>query len=68
MAEECQQFLAGTELTVIYNSVDMPILGENPADVPWRQDGAIRCVLLGKLLSGKGQEDAVKAMEQITNP
>jgi glycosyltransferase involved in cell wall biosynthesis len=66
VADEYRPSLAGTELTVIYNSVEMPILGdETPADVPWRHAGAIRCVLLGKWLPGKGQEDAVKAMVNL---
>jgi glycosyltransferase involved in cell wall biosynthesis len=66
VAEEYRPSLTGTELTVIYNSVEMPTLGDaTPADVPWRHDGAIRCVLLGKLLPGKGQEDAVKAMVNL---
>jgi glycosyltransferase involved in cell wall biosynthesis len=66
VAEEYRPSLAGTELTVIYNSVEMPVLGnETLADVPWRHDGAIRCILLGKLLPGKGQEDAVQAMVNL---
>lgn len=66
VAEEYRPSLAGTELSVIYNSVVMPSLGdETPADAPWRHDGAIRCVLLGKSLPGKGQEDAVRAMVNL---
>jgi glycosyltransferase involved in cell wall biosynthesis len=66
VAEEYRPSLAGTELTVVYNSVAMPTLDEGtPADVPWRHDGAIRCALLGKLLPGKGQQDAVHALANL---
>jgi glycosyltransferase involved in cell wall biosynthesis len=66
VAEEYRPYLADTELAVIYNSVEMPTVGdETPADVPWRHNGAIRCMLLGKFLPGKGQEDAVKAMVML---
>jgi glycosyltransferase involved in cell wall biosynthesis len=66
VAEEYRPSLAGTDLTVVYNSVETPTVGdETPADVPWRHDDAIRCILLGKLLPGKGQEDAVKAMVHL---
>jgi glycosyltransferase involved in cell wall biosynthesis len=66
VAAEYRSALNGTELTVIYNSVNIPTLDETPSvDGPWRHDGAIRCVLLGKLLPGKGQEDAVNAMVKL---
>ncbi len=66
VAHEYRPHLANTALTVIYNSVEMPPLGTTqPADAPWRQPGAIRCVLLGKFLRGKGQEDAVRAVAHL---
>jgi len=66
VAEDYRPYLAGTELTVIHNSVNVAIVGdEPPAEIPWRHDGAIRCVLLGKWLRGKGQEDAVRAMVNL---
>jgi glycosyltransferase involved in cell wall biosynthesis len=67
VAHEYRPDLANTALTVIYNSVEMPPLGTTqPADAPWRQRGAIRCVLLGKFLRGKGQEDAVQAVASLS--
>ena len=66
VTEDYRASLADTELTVIYNSVKMPVLGdETLAVTPWRHEDAIRCILLGKLLPGKGQEDAVKAMVNL---
>jgi len=67
VAEEYRPYLAGTELTVVYNSVEVPPPGdEPPEDLPWRHPGAIRCALPGKLVPGKGQEDAVRAMVNLT--
>jgi glycosyltransferase involved in cell wall biosynthesis len=66
VAEEYRPYFAGTELTVVYNAVDMPMSGdETRAELPWRHEGAIRCALLGKWLPGKGLEDAVKAMVKV---
>jgi glycosyltransferase involved in cell wall biosynthesis len=66
VAQEYRPHLPNTELTVIYNSVEVsPPDGKIPADAPWRKTGALRCLLLGKFLRGKGQEDAVRAMMHL---
>jgi glycosyltransferase involved in cell wall biosynthesis len=66
VADAYRPCLGGTELSVIYNSAEVPTLGEEPpADLPWRHDGAIRCGILGTIAPGKGQKDAVEAMAHL---
>jgi glycosyltransferase involved in cell wall biosynthesis len=67
VADDYRPFLGGTELNVIYNSVEVPALGNEPlTDAAWRHDDAVRCALVGTVAPGKGQEDAVRAMEQLS--
>jgi glycosyltransferase involved in cell wall biosynthesis len=67
VADDYRPFLGGTELRVIYNSVEVPALGNEPlTDIPWQHDGAIRCALVGSVAPGKGQEDAVRAMQALS--
>lgn len=67
VADDYRPFLGGTELNVIYNSVEVPALEDKPlTDSPWRHDDAIRCAVVGTLAPGKGQEDAVKAMVHLS--
>jgi glycosyltransferase involved in cell wall biosynthesis len=66
VADAYRPRLSGTEVTVVYNSVEVSLPREDPPlrvrHGPWRKDGAIRCVLAGKFIAGKGQADAVQAM------
>jgi glycosyltransferase involved in cell wall biosynthesis len=67
VADDYRPFLGGTELNVIYNSVEVPALEDKPlTDSPWCHDDAIRCAVVGTLAPGKGQEDAVKAMVHLS--
>jgi glycosyltransferase involved in cell wall biosynthesis len=58
--------LGETPLHVVYNAADVPaVLDDRSARAAWRNPNAIRCLLLGKYISGKGQEDAVNAMRSL---
>lgn len=61
--------LGNAETHVVYNAVELPrtvdIGQAKDAAGQWRHEGAVRCILLGKFLRGKGQEDAVRAMVQL---
>jgi glycosyltransferase involved in cell wall biosynthesis len=67
VADDYRPFLGGTQLHVVYNSVEVPPLGDEPqTDMPWRYDDAIHCCLVGTVAPGKGQEDAVRAMIHLS--
>lgn len=66
VADAYRPHLGDTELAVVYNAVDVPDpAGGPPEETPWRHDGAIRCVLVGTMLPGKGHEDALQAMVHL---
>ena len=66
VAREYSAHLRGTPLSVVYNSVALePAEREMPSDTLWRQEGALRCVLVGRLQPQKGQEEAVRAMAAL---
>jgi glycosyltransferase involved in cell wall biosynthesis len=66
VAEEHAPHLCGTKLSVVYNSVVLdPPRKETAIDAPWRREGALRCIVVGRLQPQKGQEDAVMAMAEL---
>jgi len=66
VADVYRPHLAGTRLSVVYNSVPVPPLaGPAPMDLPWQHEGSIRCVMLGALQPRKGQTDAIQAVAKL---
>lgn len=66
VAEAYRPFLAGTELHVVYNAAETPSIDASDNCVsPFQDQDAIRCILPGKYLPGKGQQDAVKAIAAL---
>jgi len=66
VAEEYTPYLGGTKLSVVYNPVALEPFGNaTPTNAPWRLEGALRCVVVGRLQPQKGQEDAVGAMAEL---
>ena len=65
VAEEYTPHVCGTPVSVVYNSVTLePFEDEKPANAPWRREGALRCVLVGRLQPRKGHEDTIGAMAE----
>ena len=66
VANAYRERLGQAPINVIYNAVELIESPESrlaaEADAQWRQQGAIRCILVGKILQGKGQVDAVWAV------
>ena len=66
VAQAYRKELGETPMYVVYNAADVPkVLDDPSASKVWRNPSAIRCILLGKYMSGKGQEDAVNAMRTL---
>lgn len=66
VAEEYAPHLGGTKLSVVYNPVSVESFeSETPAEAPWRKEGTLRCILVGRLQPQKGQEEAVGAMAEL---
>ena len=67
VADDYRPHLGDTEVKVIYNAVEVPIpQTEPPTNTVWRHEGAFRCAIVGILASGKGQEDAIRAMVHLS--
>jgi hypothetical protein len=66
VAEAYHEQLGQAAMNVVYNAVELPRTMESrlaaEADTQWRREGTMRCILLGKILQGKGQEDAIRAV------
>lgn len=67
VADAYRDDLAGTPLSVVYNAVEVPTLNDDDiaSSAWWRNPDALHCILLGKYMPGKGQEDAVRAMKKL---
>lgn len=64
--QKYQQYIAPSKLRVIYNSVDIPHqVPSKEALLPAQADRKIRCVIVGALQEGKGQEDAIRAIGEL---
>lgn len=53
------------DIDVVYNSVSIPDEAAAADDAPWRVPGALRCILLGKVTPGKGQQEAINAFARL---
>jgi glycosyltransferase involved in cell wall biosynthesis len=66
VAEEYAPYLGGTVPEVVYNSVEIASAGDGePPETPWRHQGAIRCMVVGRLQPRKGQEEAIRGMVEL---
>ncbi|MHC5064269.1 MAG: glycosyltransferase family 4 protein [Planctomycetota bacterium] len=51
---------------VVYNAVEVPPVDmEDLVETPWRQPGALRCMMLGRVHPRKGQQDAIRALAEL---
>ena len=52
-------------IDVVYNSVSITNEVKCADDAPWRIPHAIRCIMVGKVTPGKGQQEAIKAIAKL---
>jgi len=67
VAQKYQKYVASSKLRVIYSSVQIPCnLPNNELEIVQNiHHQAIKCVIVGRLDEGKGQADAIRAVNEL---
>jgi len=60
------QYVPKEKLKMVYHSVDVPDrVGRNSIDLSASQEDIMKCIIVGRLQEGKGQEDAIRATQVL---
>jgi len=65
VAQKYQQFITPSKLKVVYQAVNITLAGELSALLP--PASIFRCVIVGALVEGKRQEDAIRAVAELVS-